>query len=50
MLLAEILNWFKSKFFKWINSPVCKNCKGECSMDKTVASSDPKISRIEIHK
>ncbi|XP_014205017.1 peptide-N(4)-(N-acetyl-beta-glucosaminyl)asparagine amidase [Copidosoma floridanum] len=49
-LLAELLSWFKNKFFKWVNSPACENCMGECSYEKSLSSTNPNISRIEIHK
>ncbi|XP_011494464.1 PREDICTED: peptide-N(4)-(N-acetyl-beta-glucosaminyl)asparagine amidase [Ceratosolen solmsi marchali] len=50
VLFGELLSWFKFKFFKWVDSPVCKKCRGECSFDHIKASPDPQISRIEIHK
>ncbi|OXU22370.1 hypothetical protein TSAR_007728 [Trichomalopsis sarcophagae] len=50
LLLSELLNWFKNKFFKWVNSPACKICTGDCSYDRSIVSTNPDISRIEIHK
>ena len=50
LLLSELLRWFKFDFFKWVDSPTCSNCMGECSFDRQIAASDSKISRIEIHK
>lgn len=50
LLLAELLGWFKLKFFQWVNSPVCPICKCEGLFKKVETSSNAHISRIEIHK
>lgn len=28
MFLAELMNWFKTEFFTWMDSPTCPRCKG----------------------
>ncbi|XP_058793997.1 peptide-N(4)-(N-acetyl-beta-glucosaminyl)asparagine amidase [Phymastichus coffea] len=48
--LKELLNWFKFKFFKWVDTLSCHNCMGECYNNGSRVSSYPQISRIEIHK
>lgn len=50
LLLSELLSWFKFKFFKWVNSPACQSCTSECTYNRAISSSNPQISRIEIHK
>ena len=50
LLLAELLNWFKSDFFSWVNSPNCNNCNIECTYERSIKVPDPFISRTEIHK
>ncbi|KAL2747647.1 peptide-N(4)-(N-acetyl-beta-glucosaminyl)asparagine amidase [Vespula maculifrons] len=50
LFLMELLHWFKYDFFQWIDSPLCTSCSMECSYESVRPSSDPKCSRIEVHR
>ncbi|XP_029155333.1 peptide-N(4)-(N-acetyl-beta-glucosaminyl)asparagine amidase [Nylanderia fulva] len=50
LLLVELLHWFKSDFFKWVNSPKCSICSAECVYESVVPSTNRRCSRIELHK
>ncbi|XP_059057939.1 peptide-N(4)-(N-acetyl-beta-glucosaminyl)asparagine amidase [Achroia grisella] len=36
-LLMELINWFKHKFFSWVDKPACKRCGGETVFAKTTS-------------
>ncbi|XP_012235870.2 peptide-N(4)-(N-acetyl-beta-glucosaminyl)asparagine amidase [Linepithema humile] len=50
LFLVELLHWFKHKCFKWVNSPLCLICSAECVFESVVPSSDPRCSRLELHR
>lgn len=50
LFLGELLHWFKYKFFTWVDSPVCPACREETVYNKTLASGDPRCSRIELYR
>ncbi|XP_012263597.2 peptide-N(4)-(N-acetyl-beta-glucosaminyl)asparagine amidase [Athalia rosae] len=50
LLLAEVLKWFKEKFFKWMDNPECTKCSEKCSFQKVIPSKNAGVSRIEIHR
>lgn len=50
LLLIELLDWFKNKFFKWVNAPDCSKC---CSQTNYVGMSQSAVegaSRVELYK
>lgn len=50
LLIVELLDWFKNRFFKWVNSLPCDTCKTSCKFNRIEMTNDPRASRIEIHK
>ncbi|KAK2578135.1 hypothetical protein KPH14_012607 [Odynerus spinipes] len=50
LFLMELLHWFKYDFFQWVDSPLCISCSKECSFESVRSTSDPKCSRIEVHR
>lgn len=50
LFLLELMHWFKYKFFTWVDSPMCPECKCECVYEKTENSPDPKCLRVEYHR
>jgi len=49
-LLTELLHWFKYKFFRWVNSPICSECLEECTYESMELSTNPYCSRVELHR
>lgn len=39
IFIQELMNWFKNKFFKWVDSPKCLQCNSNSSLVEM--SSDP---------
>lgn len=52
MLILELLAWFKSIFFEWVDSPRCEHCGGTTTMSHM--STDPELllytNRVEVSK
>lgn len=50
LLLVELLEWFKSDFFTWVDSPDCEKCGEKTFMSHM--SSDEKLlvytNRVEV--
>jgi hypothetical protein len=50
LFLTELLHWFKYKFFKWVDNPICSKCLNTCIYESTELSTNPHCSKIELHR
>ncbi|XP_014374255.1 peptide-N(4)-(N-acetyl-beta-glucosaminyl)asparagine amidase [Alligator sinensis] len=52
-LLLELLNWFKSDFFQWVNTLPCSKCGGQTMTKENLPPSDDDLrwsaNRVENH-
>eukprot|EP01138_Halocafeteria_seosinensis_P013136 gb/GECG01013416.1/.p1 GENE.gb/GECG01013416.1/~~gb/GECG01013416.1/.p1 ORF type:complete len:1338 (+),score=147.29 gb/GECG01013416.1/:1-4014(+) len=54
-LLKEITRWFKTSFFKWVNSPNCSSCEGKTvaiggSAPETQEEKEGKAGIVEVYR
>lgn len=50
LIIIELLDWFKNKFFTWVNSLECSFCLTSCKYNRIEFSNDTRAMKIEIHK
>lgn len=50
LLLTELLKWFKTSFFSWVDKPQCPSCEGPTEYVSQSPSFDESMSRIEEYK
>jgi peptide-N4-(N-acetyl-beta-glucosaminyl)asparagine amidase len=52
--VIELLNWYKHKFFTWCNSPKCRECKKETTINGSDSPTEEEekwaCQHVEIHK
>ncbi|CAG9766301.1 unnamed protein product [Ceutorhynchus assimilis] len=52
MMIIELLQWFKTDFFVWVDSPVCENCFDTTQFSHMSTDRDLLVhtDRVEMHK